>query len=46
MLDGGEEAANALALLATKYEQYRKAAPGLPVLAIDISELRAWRADE
>jgi PPOX class probable F420-dependent enzyme len=46
VLDGGEEAANALVLLAAKYEQYRKAAPGLPVLAIDIAELRAWRADE
>ena len=46
VLDGGAEAANALALLAAKYEQYRKAAPGLPVLAIDITELRAWPADE
>jgi PPOX class probable F420-dependent enzyme len=46
VLDGGEEAADALALLAAKYEQYRKAAPRLPVLAIDITELRAWRADE
>ena len=46
VLDGGEEAARALAFLAEKYEQYRKAALGLPVLAIDITELRAWRADE
>jgi PPOX class probable F420-dependent enzyme len=46
VLDGGEEAAHALALLAAKYEQYRKAAPGLPVLAIDISDWRAWEADE
>ena len=45
VLDAGE-AAHALALLAAKYEQYRKAAPGLPVLAIDITELRAWGADE
>jgi hypothetical protein len=44
VLDGGEEAAHALALLAAKYEQYRKAAPGLPVLAIDITEWRAWAA--
>jgi PPOX class probable F420-dependent enzyme len=44
VLDAGEEAADALALLAAKYEQYRKAAPGLPVLAIDITELRAWGA--
>ena len=35
-----------IALLAAKYEQYQQAAPGLPVLAIDIIELRAWRADE
>jgi PPOX class probable F420-dependent enzyme len=46
VLDGGEEAADALALLAAKYEQYRKAAPGLPVLAIDIREWRAWEANE
>ena len=46
VLDGGEEAADALALLTAKYEQYRQAAPGLPVLAIDITELRAWGADE
>ena len=46
VLDGGEEAARALAFLAEKYEQYRKAPLGLPVLAIDITELRAWRADE
>jgi hypothetical protein len=44
VLDGGEEAAHALTLLAAKYEQYRKAAPGPPVLAIDITEWRAWSA--
>jgi PPOX class probable F420-dependent enzyme len=46
VLDGGEEAADALALLTAKYEQYREAAPGLPVLAIDITEWRAWGTDE
>jgi PPOX class probable F420-dependent enzyme len=46
VLDGGEEAAHALALLAAKYEQYREAAPGSPVLAIDINEWRGWEADE
>ena len=46
VLDSGEEAADALALLAAKYEQYRRAAPGVPVLAIDISEWRAWEANE
>ena len=46
VLDGGEEAAHALAVLAAKYEQYRKAAPQIPVLAIDITEWRAWEAEE
>src|SRR5262245_11276855 len=45
VLDGGEEATHALALLEAKYAQDQKAAPGLPVLAIDISEWRAWEAD-
>ena len=44
VLDGGEEAERALALLAEKYEQYREAAPGLPVLAVDIDEWRGWDA--
>ncbi len=45
VLDGGEEAARALALLIAKYEQYREAPPGLPVLAVDIDEWRGWAAD-
>ena len=45
VLDAGEEAEQALALLAAKYEQYREPAPGLPVLAIDIDEWRGWAAD-
>ena len=45
MLEGGEEAERVLALLAAKYDQYRRAAPGLPVLAIDIGEWRGWAAD-
>jgi PPOX class probable F420-dependent enzyme len=44
VLDGGEEAARALALLAGKYEQYDDAAPGLPVLAVDVDEWRGWTA--
>jgi PPOX class probable F420-dependent enzyme len=44
VLDGGDEAERALELLATKYEQYRAAPPGLPVLAIDVDEWRAWSA--
>jgi PPOX class probable F420-dependent enzyme len=42
VLEAGEEAERALTLLARKYEQYRDAAPGPPVLAIDIDEWRAW----
>jgi len=44
LLDGGEEAAHALRLLAGKYEQYREAAPGLPVLAVDVDDWRGWSA--
>jgi PPOX class probable F420-dependent enzyme len=44
VLDGGEEAERALAALAAKYEQYREAPPGLPVLAVDIREWRGWSA--
>jgi PPOX class probable F420-dependent enzyme len=44
VLEAGEEAERALALLAAKYEQYRHAAPGLPVLAVDIDEWRGWAA--
>jgi hypothetical protein len=31
-------------LLVAKYEQYRTAPPGLPVLAVDVDEWRAWSA--
>ena len=44
MLDAGEEAERALALLADKYEQYRREPPGRPVLAVDILEWRNWDA--
>lgn len=44
VLDGGEEAERALAQLAGKYEQYREAPPGLPVLAVDVDEWRGWSA--
>ncbi len=46
VLDGGEEADRALALLVEKYDQYRDAPPGLPVLAVDVEEWRAWTAAE
>jgi PPOX class probable F420-dependent enzyme len=44
VLDGGEEATHALELLRTKYEQYAMAPPGVPVLAVDVDEWRAWSA--
>lgn len=44
VLEGGEEAERALALLATKYERYRAAPPGPPVLAVDVLEWRGWSA--
>ena len=45
VLEGGEEAECALRLLAAKYEQYEGEPPGVPVLAIDVVEWRAWAAD-
>lgn len=44
VLEGGEEAERALALLAAKYEPYREAPPEPPVLAVDVLEWRAWDA--
>lgn len=44
VLDGGDEAERAIALLTDKYEQYRREPPGLPVLAVDIVEWRGWAA--
>jgi PPOX class probable F420-dependent enzyme len=46
VLDDGEEAERALALLSEKYAQYREEPPGRPVLAIDIVEWRGWAAEE
>jgi PPOX class probable F420-dependent enzyme len=45
VLDEGEERERALALLADKYEQYRSEPPEGPVLAVDVTEIRDWRAD-
>jgi PPOX class probable F420-dependent enzyme len=45
VLEGGEEADRALALLVEKYEQYRDAPPTAPVLAVDVAEWRGWSAD-
>jgi PPOX class probable F420-dependent enzyme len=44
VLDDGEERERALSLLAEKYEQYRSQRPDGPVLAVDITEVRDWRA--
>jgi PPOX class probable F420-dependent enzyme len=46
VLDGGDEAERALAALTAKYPQYREASstPGPPVLAVDVTEWRAWSA--
>jgi PPOX class probable F420-dependent enzyme len=44
VLEAGEEAERALALLVEKYEQYRDAPPTAPVLAIDVVEWRGWSA--
>ena len=46
VLDGGEEAARALAALQAKYEQYRETPPGMPVLAVDVDEWRSWAASQ
>lgn len=46
VLDDGEEAEQALALLAEKYTQYRHEPPGRPVLAIDVVEWRGWVSEE
>lgn len=44
VLDGGDEAERAIAALTAKYVQYREAATGPPVLAIDVTEWRSWSA--
>jgi PPOX class probable F420-dependent enzyme len=44
VLDDGDERERALALLAEKYPQYRTEPPDGPVLAVDVTEIRDWRA--
>jgi PPOX class probable F420-dependent enzyme len=44
VLDEGEERERALRLLASKYEQYVADIPDGPVLAVDLTETRAWQA--
>jgi PPOX class probable F420-dependent enzyme len=42
VLDGGAEQERALALLTKKYPQYLAQPPDGPVLAVDVTEVRAW----
>lgn len=44
VLDGGDEAERALALLCEKYSQYGDDPPAPPVLAVDVSEWKGWSA--
>jgi hypothetical protein len=44
VLDEGEERGRALALLTAKYPQYRDEPPDGAVLAVDITDVREWRA--
>jgi PPOX class probable F420-dependent enzyme len=44
VLDSGDEAEEALALLIGKYAQYRREPPGAPVLALDIRSWSGWEA--
>ena len=42
IVDDGQEAHRALALLAEKYPQYRASAPQGPVVGVEIARLRWW----
>jgi PPOX class probable F420-dependent enzyme len=44
VLDAGDERQRALQLLAEKYPQYEDEPPDGPVLAVDVTETRAWSA--
>jgi PPOX class probable F420-dependent enzyme len=44
VLDEGDEAERALAMLTAKYPQYGTEPPGLPVLAVDVADWRWWSA--
>ena len=46
VLDEGAERAHALGLLAEKYPQYRSEPPDGPVLAVDVTDVREWRAED
>ena len=44
VLDDGDEARRALALLIAKYPQYQRQPPDGPVVAIQLAEWRGWSA--
>jgi PPOX class probable F420-dependent enzyme len=44
VLDTGDERERALELLREKYPQYREEPPDGPVLAVEVTEVRAWEA--
>jgi PPOX class probable F420-dependent enzyme len=44
VLDAGDERQRALQLLAEKYPQYEDEPPDGPVLAVEVTETRAWSA--
>jgi PPOX class probable F420-dependent enzyme len=44
VLDDGQERDRALALLEEKYAQYRSEPPDGPVLAVDVTDVREWKA--
>jgi PPOX class probable F420-dependent enzyme len=46
VLDEGEERERALRLLCDKYRQYQAEPPDGPVLAVDVVDVREWRADQ
>jgi len=45
VLDEGDESTRALEALAAKYEQCAETPPGLPVLAVDVTDWREWSAE-
>jgi len=46
VLDDGEERTHALQLLRAKYPQYADEPPDGAVLAVDVDDVREWRADQ
>jgi len=44
VLEDGAEAVRALSVLGAKYAQYRREPPNGPVIAVEVTEWRAWQA--